>query len=177
MKNVGLGLLVVVILFVVCVFGQGVNVYNTSVDYTTKIEAKQKANEADFDAMWKKIAQAANVADKYKDGLKDVLTAYTSGRKKESDQLLMDWTKEAIPAFDSSLYKQINNIIVGSRDDFANSQKVLIDIQRQYNNFIRRFPNNIYCSILNIKEVEIKVVTSSKTEEAFSTGKEDDINL
>ena len=177
MKEILVGLLVVIILGGLCVVGKGISVYNTSVDFTTKIEAKQKANEADFDAMWKKISQVSQVSDKYKDGLKEVLASYTNGRKKESDQLLMDWTKEAIPTFDSSIYKQINNVITSSRDDFANSQKVLIDIQRQYNNFIRKFPNNIYCSILNIKEVEIKVVTSSKTENAFNTGKEDDVKL
>ena len=43
--------------------------------------------------------------------------------------------------------------------------------------FIQTFPNNIFCMILNIEEIEIKVVTSTKTDEAFSTQKEDDIKI
>ena len=177
MREFLIGLLIVILLGGICIFGQGVSVYNTHIDLKTKIEAQQKSNEANFDAMWKKINQVAQVSDKYKDGLKEVLMSYTQGRKKESDQLLMDWTKEAVPTFDSSIYKQINNVIVGSRDDFFNNQKILIDLSRQHNQFIQKFPNNLFCGILNIKEIEIKVVTSSNTEKAFETGKEDDIKL
>ena len=177
MKEFLIGLLVVVLLGGVCLFGKGVSVYNTHIDLSTQIEAKQKANEANFDTMWKKISQVVQVSDKYKDGLKEVLAAYTSGRKKESDQLLMDWTKEAIPAFDSSIYKQVNNVIVSSRDDFYNNQQLLLDLSRQHNQFIKTFPNNVFCSILNIEPIEVKIVTSTKTEEAFETGKEDDIRL
>lgn len=177
MREFLIGLLIVILLGGICIFSQGVSVYNTHIDLKTKIEAQQKSNEANFDAMWKKINQVAQVSDKYKDGLKEVLLSYTSGRKKESDQLLMDWTKEAVPTFDSSIYKQINNVIVGSRDDFYNNQKILIDLSRQHNQFIQKFPNNLFCGILNIKEIEIKVVTSSNTEKAFETGKEDDIKL
>ena len=177
MKEIVVGLLVVVLLGSLAVFGKGVSVYNTHIDLSTKIEAKQKDNEANFDLMWKKISQVVQVSDKYKDGLKEVLNAYVEGRKKDSDQLLMDWTKEAVPQFDSSIYKQINNVIVGSRDDFYNNQKILIDLSRQHNNFIRRFPNNVFCGFMNIKPIEIKVVTSSKTDKVFETGKEEDIKL
>lgn len=177
MREILIGLLVAIVIGGIAIFGKGVSVYNTNVDLSTKIEAKQKANEANFDAMWKKIAQVSQVSDKYKDGLKEVLIAYTGERKTESDQLLMNWIKEAVPQFDSSIYKQINNIVVGSRDDFYKNQAILIDMSREQQNFIKRFPNNIYCAVLNIKPIEIKVVTSGKTEKAFESGKEDDIKL
>lgn len=177
MKEFVVGLLVVVGLFGFCLFGKGVSVYNTHISLKTQIEAKQKANETIFDNMWKKISQTTQVSDKYKDGFKEVLIAYTTGRSKGDSQLLMDWTKEAIPAFDSSIYKQINNVITSSRDDFTKNQEILIDLSRQHNQFIQRFPNNLFCGVLNIKPIEIKVVTSTKTEQTFETGKEDDIKL
>lgn len=177
MKEFFIGFLIVVVLGGVCIFSKGVSVYNTHIDLKNQIEAKQKANEAIFDNTWKKINQTVQVSDKYKDGLKEVLLAYTSGRSKGDSQLLMDWTKEAVPTFDSSIYKQINNVITSSRDDFTKNQEILIDLSRQHQQFIQKFPNNVFCAILGIKEIEIKVVTSSKTEEAFNTGKEDDIKL
>ena len=177
MKEFLIGFLIVVVLGGVCIFSKGVSVYNTHIDLKNQIEAKQKANEAIFDNTWKKINQTVQVSDKYKDGLKEVLLAYTSGRSKGDSQLLMDWTKEAVPTFDSSIYKQINNVITSSRDDFTKNQEILIDLSRQHQQFIQKFPNNVFCAILGIKEIEIKVITSSKTEEAFNTGKEDDIKL
>ena len=177
MKEFLIGFLIVVVLGGMCIFSKGVSVYNTHIDLKNQIEAKQKANETIFDNTWKKINQTVQVSDKYKDGLKEVLLAYTSGRSKGDSQLLMDWTKEAVPTFDSSIYKQINNVITSSRDDFTKNQEILIDLSRQHQQFIQKFPNNVFCAILGIKEIEIKVVTSSKTEEAFNTGKEDDIKL
>lgn len=177
MKEFILGFVILVLLTGVCIFGKGVNVYNTHINLKTKIEAQQDVNKANFDAMWKKISQVSQVSDKYKAGLTEVLNAYTSGRKTDSDQLLMNWIKEAIPNFDSSIYKQINNIVVSSRDDFFNNQKILIDLSRQHNQFIQKFPNNLFCGILNIQPIEIKVITSTKTEQTFETGKEDDIKI
>ena len=93
MKEFLIGFLIVVVLGGVCIFSKGVSVYNTHIDLKNQIEAKQKANEAIFDNTWKKINQTVQVSDKYKDGLKEVLLAYTSGRSKGDSQLLMDWTK------------------------------------------------------------------------------------
>lgn len=177
MKELGIGILTIVFVMCLALFGKGVSVYNTHVDLKTQIEAKQKANEVVFDNMWKKINQTVQVSDKYKDGLKDVLLAYTTGRNKGDNQLLMDWTKEAVPTFDSSIYKQINNVITGSRDDFTKNQEILIDLSRQHNQFIQVFPNNVFCSILGITPIEIKTVTSTVTEKTFETGKEEDIKL
>lgn len=177
MKELGIGILTIVIVMCLGIFGKGISVYNTHVDLKTQIEAKQQANTVIFDNMWKKINQTVQVSDKYKDGLKDVLLAYTTGRNKGDNQLLMDWTKEAVPTFDSSIYKQINNVITGSRDDFTKNQEILIDLSRQHNVFIQKFPNNIFCSFMGIKEIEIKTVTSTVTEKTFESGEEEDIKL
>lgn len=177
MKEFFIGLITIIVLFSVCIVGKGISLYNTHIDLKTRIEAKQQANQAIFDNMWKKINQTVQVSDKYKDGLKETLLAYTSGRSKGNNQLIMDWTKEAVPTFDSSIYKQINNIITGSRDDFTKNQEILIDLSRQHNQLIQRFPNNLFCVFLNIKEIPVQIVTSTQTEKTFETGKEDDIKL
>ena len=177
MKEVVAGLAIALLIGAFAVVGKGISVYNTNVDYSTKIEAKQEANKANFDTMWKKIKQVSQVSDKYKDGLAEVLAKYTAERKVESDQLLMNWIKEAVPQFDSSIYKQINNIVVSSRDDFYNNQVILIDLSRAQQAFIKKFPNNVFCAFLHIEPTKIQTVTSSVTTEAFETGEENDIKL
>ena len=176
-KYVLISILVFISILVVGVVGKGIGLYNQEITLKNQIVAKQEENKTSFDNMWKKIKQCTNVSDKYKDGLKEVLTAYTNGRKKESSQLLMDWTKEAIPTFDSSIYKQLNNIIVSSRDDFTLNQKQLIDLNRQHDVLLDTFPNNIYFKVMGINKININVVTSTKTEKTFEIGKEDEIDL
>jgi hypothetical protein len=39
------------------------------------------------------------------------------------------------------------------------------------------FPSNIILGMLGKKPFEIKIITSSKTEKAFETGKDDDVKL
>ena len=177
MKYTLIGILVLVILFGFGIFSKGVGLYNQEINLKKKIEAKQDENKAIFDNTWKKIKQATNVTDKYKEGFAEVLKAYTSGREVESEQLLVNWTKEAVPNFDSSLYKQLMNIIVSSRDDFTLNQKQLIDLNREHDVLLETFPNNLFYHFLGAKKINITVVTSTKSEEAFETGKEDNIEL
>ena len=54
---------------------------------------------------------------------------------------------------------------------------MLLDLSQQHNRMIQTFPNNVYCMILHIKPIEIQIVTSTKTQETFTSGKEDDIKL
>lgn len=177
MRPILLGILIIIVALFSAFIGVSIDVYNTHIDLKTQIEAQQKANEANFDTMWKKINQVTQVSDEYKEGLKEILASYTQERKKESNQLLMDWTKEAVPTFDSSIYKQINNVIVSARDEFYVNQQLLIDLNREHNLLIQTFPNNIICWILHIEKININVVTSTKTDETFNTGKEDNINI
>lgn len=176
-KYVTIAILAFLIVTGFSLVGHGIGLYNQEIQLRNQITAKQEENKSNFDNMWKKIKQSANVADKYKDGLRDVLSAYTKGREKESNQLLMDWTKEAVPNFDSSIYKQLNNIIVSSRDDFTLNQKQLIDLNRQHDVLLDTFPNNLYYKVMGIKKIDVIVVTSTTTDNAFETAKDDDIKL
>lgn len=176
-KYVGIAILSFLIISIFSVVGTGIGLYNQELELRKEINAKQVENTSNFDNMWKKIKQSANVADKYKDGLKEILEVYTEGRSEGSENLLMKWGAEAVPNFDSSIYKQLNNIIVASRDDFTMNQKELIDLKREHDTLINRFPNNIYYRVLGVNEIEIKVVTSTKTDKTFETGKDDEVEL
>ena len=159
------------------VVGKGISLYNQELVLRKQITAKQLDNTSQFDNMWKKIKQSTNVTDKYKDGLKEVLAVYTDGRSEGSENMLMKWGAEAVPNFDSSIYKQLNNIIVASRDDFTMKQKELIDLKREHDTLISTFPNNLYYRVLGVTPIDVKVVTSTKTEQTFETGKDDEVEL
>ena len=45
MKEIGIGIFTIIVLFTLCVIGKGISVYNTNVLLVNQIQAKQQANE------------------------------------------------------------------------------------------------------------------------------------
>lgn len=177
LKYVVIGALVFLLVSVISIGSWVIEIKNTEIALRQRIEAQQAANKAEFDNMRKKILQNNQVSDKYKNGLIEVLTAYTEGRKVDGEQLMMKWSNEAAPTLSPELYKQLSNIIVSSRDKFTIQQKQLLDLQREYNTLINTFPNSMIFALQGTKNIEVIVVTSTDAEKAFQSGKEDDTKL
>jgi hypothetical protein len=143
------------------------------------IEAKQEDNKSEFDNMWKKISQVAQVSEKHKDSLIEVFTSYASERGKgmQGGGGLAKWIHEAVPQADLKTFDSLQNIIVGSRDGWTMRQKELRDLKREHDNYITVPPSNIVCSILGRDKIEITIITSAKTTETFRVGQDDDVDV
>jgi len=141
-------------------------------------KAAQQNSEVVFDNTWKTIKSEAGVTDKYKDSFREIYVELMDARYKNDagagQQTLMKWVQESNPQFDASLYTKLMNTIEGSRNAFTMEQKKLIDIDRQHKSMKATFPNSLI--IGNRPDLEIKLVTSGKTKEAFATGEENDVD-
>jgi hypothetical protein len=141
-------------------------------------KAAQQNCEVIFDNMWKTIKTEAGVTDQYKNGFKEIYVAMMNGRYANDGnagkETLMKWIQESNPTFDSGVYTKLMNTIEGTRNGFTMEQKKLIDIDRQHKAMRVTFPNSLV--IGNRPDLEIKLVTSAKTEEAYKTGQENDID-
>lgn len=173
---IGLGVIgVVVLAFVFWAIGLS----NTEKKLYLTGKAAQKQTEVIFDNVWKTIRQQADVTDNYKDDFKEIYIGMMEGRYKNDavagQQTLMKWITESNPTLDASIYKTLMNTIEGSRKEFTFQQEKLIDIDRQHKSLRATFPNSLI--IGGRPDLEIKLVTSAKTEEAFKTGKDDDVSL
>ena len=139
-------------------------------------KAVQLQTQVIYDNTWKTIAGQAGVLGKYKDDFKEVYVELMDARYKNDagagQQTLMKWVTENHIPLDASLYKTLMNTIEGSRKEFTFQQEKLIDIDRQHKSLKATFPNSLI--IGNRPDLEIKLVTSAKTEEAFKTGQEND---
>ena len=89
----------------------------------------------------------------------------------------MNWIKEAIPSVDVSIYKDLMNIITSSRDEWTRNQVELVSIANEYNKMLAVFPSNVLLKMLGFERIEPKIITSTRTENAFKTGKDDDVEL
>jgi hypothetical protein len=130
-----------------------------------------------YDKVWKILQQSAGVLDKYSADFKDIYTNIMSGRYASDGKNtpMMKWIQESNPNFSSEMYKSLMDKIEAQRSEFAMVQKRLIDIKREDDNLIQQFPGSLFLS--GRKPIEINIVTSTKTENTFKTGKEDDIDL
>lgn len=168
---VGIGFAVVLLVLVMTFFAK----YNGAVRLRNLVSATQKANTSDFDAMWKKIRDAAKVPDKQKDMLKDIFNSYATARsgKNDNDKLLANWIQESVPAVDQTTLLNLQNIITGSRDAFAERQRLLVDQNREYQNCLTTIPWGPVLRGMGFRALEITVITSTHADEEFATGKDD----
>lgn len=138
--------------------------------------AQNQKCEAYFDKMWKVLKQKAGVTDQYKDAFMKIYPQLIEGRYSQGDGSLMKWIQESNPNFDNSLYQSLMNSIEVEREGFFNEQSTLIDRQREHKLYLINAPSRWFLSD-TLKPVEIKIITSAKTKEVYSTGEENDIEL
>lgn len=170
-------IIIVGVLFVLGIIYFGMSISYTNKANTLEVSAdeKVKANMVDYDAVWKIINQQAGVVDKYQESFKEIYTGLMNERYSDGQGQLMSWVQEHSPKFDSSLFGKLMNTIESQRIDFAMRQKELISIGEQYNHMLVTFPSRIFVG--DRKKMEVKIITSTRTEDVFEIGKEDDIEL
>ena len=175
MKHKGMILGAIVLLVVVGV-GLLMNMHYKNEDMRIRnlITAKQKDLENNFDAMWKIISQQAQVKDEYKADFKDVYQAIMEERYQGDKGSLMLWIKEHNPDFDSKIYMKLMTSVEANRKEFMRSQTEILDMKRAHDNLRTVMPSKWF---VQNNEVSVNIVTSTKTEEIFKTGKDDDVQL
>lgn len=142
-----------------------------------KVTSQQKNCEVVFDNTWKIISQQCQISDKYKDSFKEIYPALMQGRYGKGDGSLMKWVTEANPTFDTKLFEKVMSSIELQRNTFTAEQKKLIDFNREHDIMLEKIPMGLIMTALGREKIVIKLVTSTKTEKAFETGKDDDIKL
>lgn len=174
---IGVGVLAVLALVVL---GGGalyaLSLSNKEVRLRNEASAQQEVNEAIYDNVWKVIAQQANVKDDYKGDFKETWKAILEGQGSASRMGSINaFVTKFNPNFDAGIYKRLMTTIEGSRKEFLVSQKKLRDIKREHDNIRTTFPGSLVCG--SRPELEVVLVTSGKSKEAFESGREDDISL
>ena len=175
---VSAGLIGLILITTFIVLGMGISFSNKEVVLKNTISAKQIDNGNQMDTMWKTISQVAQVTDAQKKALLEIFTGYAQARTGDNKGgSLANWIHEAVPNVDTSTFNNLQNIIVAQRDGFKQRQTELLDLNREHDNLIGTFPNSLFASILGRKHIDVVIVTSTRTENAFKTGKDDDVNV
>jgi hypothetical protein len=150
---------------------------NKEVSLRNQAEAQQQANTVIYDKVWKVVAMKTQLPERAKNDFKEVYVELMEARYESGGGTMMKWIQEQNPSFDvqQGLYQDISNSIEALRSEFANVQVKLIDIKREHDNIRMRKPGKWFVG--DVAELEIQLVTSTKTSETFDTGVEDDVNV
>ena len=176
MKNKGLVIgLVAVAFLAIIVTSMWVNASNSEIDLKNQGLAQEQVCKNNYDAMFKEIAQIAEVSDQYKETFKEIYPALIEGRYKNDGNTLMKWIQESNPNFDTKLYSKLIDVIESKRDGFKHEQDKLADIAREHNNILEKWPSSMFVG--NRPKLAITFVSSAKTKEVYRTGEENDIDL
>jgi len=176
---IGVGL-VVVIGGASCA-GTLIGTNNQLVSLEQGIKAQYDQNRNNYDNMWKKIKEVAQVPEMYTNDLKKVFDSAIQNRYGAGgSQAVFQFIKEQNPNFDPSLYRQIQQTIEAGRNSFEANQKMLLDKKRVYETELGQFPTNFIAGFLGFPKIDLNkynIVTSDATEQAFDSKKADELKL
>lgn len=161
----------------ICLIGWGLATYNTQASLQNVYNMKVKDNSSEFDNMWKTISQTCQIAENKKDAFHKIFVANSEARTPEDAGKMMLWVKENSPVVDLQIFDNAQNIIVGTRNSWTMRQKELVAIATVYNDNLVRQPTGLFLGFFGFKLIDPKLITSSRTEKAFETGKDDDVSL
>jgi hypothetical protein len=140
------------------------------------ITAKQADNRNQMDALWKSIAQVAQVAEKDRQSLQDIFVNYAGARGgTNGNSAVMRWIQESAPNVDTKTFQNLQNTIVAERDSFKFRQQELLDLNREHDNCIDLWPSSMFVG--GRSKINVTIVTSTKVEDSFKTGKDDDVDV
>lgn len=154
---------------------------------TTRKSAISRDLEAQqvYDKTWKIISQKAQISDKYADDFKQTFIGANDARYKNKENMMMMWIQEQNPNLDPSLYRELGQAVEAQRNEYLSIVKAQISIAQEHNVKVTSSGAFLPCTILRIignpqqacDTVTVRQVTSSRTDNAFKTGKDDDTQL
>ena len=151
------------------------NYRNQEMELRNRVEAKQQECEVVFDQVWKTISQQAQIAEKYKDGFREIFVGMTEGRYSKDSNVMVKFISEANPNLNSNMYERLMNTVEEQRAVFTREQKELISLAREHKTMLERFPDSMF--LTGRSPIDIKLVTSTRTTESFQSGKDDDVDV
>ena len=139
-------------------------------------EAQVSEDKLIHDEMWKILKQQAGVTEAYSESFtkayKEIMEARNYGGE------MMKWITEQNPTYNSAMHEKLMVSIETYRTKFTNVQRKLISIHNEMKNLLTLFPSRLFLVTIGGHVLpELNIVTSSKTEKALVTGKDDDTDL
>lgn len=188
----------VALLIIVGIFMSMTGWYDTAIKTENTTKAQWMSNQNTYDAFWKTVKEVAQVPDKYKDDFKQLLVAETTAKfGPEGSKATMQWFQERQINFDSGMYRKVQDVIESGRQDFKRSQDELLDKQRKVADITQSYWGGVMAKHYDFPRelqglaapprdqdgdgkltvLDYPIVTSARTQKAFQTGQDDEVQV
>lgn len=159
---------------VIGLLGFFISVYNYGNTMENKVAASYENLDNVLSQYSLKVQEVAQIPTMYKDDLKEVFTAAIEGRYGENgSQAVFQWIQEQNPNFDSSLYKNIQQIIDAGRTEFRNEQTQFIELKRQYKTALGTLITGSVLKFAGYPKTDLekyKIISTEQTKREFESG-------
>lgn len=167
----------IIVIVLIVVFGiHLLSTRNTIVNLEESVDAQYIVNKSNYDNMWKKFREIVQVPEIQAKNIKDIYTGLISGRYNDQN-LLFKQIKEDNPKINTKVYEEIQREIIAGRNTFDNNQKNITDKIREYNVYIKQHFVTAFILNKKPKKADDFIITSARTQNAFNTKQDDEINL
>lgn len=181
------GLMVVLALIIVIgggglgLLGLYTSTHDSAVEYEANIKRYYDGSESQLSTYTLTIQEKVQIADKYKDALKEVISQYFQGRNNVDQKYVMSFIQQNVPNLDPKIYQDLMVTIDSGREKFNNLQKMKIDQCTSYSKFRKSFWNAkaLDSSVFPGPDIEhlCQVVSDTRTKTAMQTGIQEVIKL
>jgi hypothetical protein len=176
-----IGIVIVAGLMMIGAISMYVDTHDRAVEFEGNIKKYYDASESQLSNYTLAIQDKVQVADKYKDALKETIESYFKGREGVDQKFVMSQIQQQVPNLDPKIYQELMVTIESGRTKFNNLQKMKIDQCSDYAKFRKGFWNSrvLDKDVFPGKEIEhlCTVVSDVRTKKAMETGIQESIKL
>ncbi len=172
-------LVILVLLLLAIIFHFAAKVSYSNDETKLRIRAKKQSEvcEIVYDDMWKIVKKKAQIPEKYKEDLKEVILTDNQAYGKDGIKIggAFNTIQKVNPNFTPEMYRELMQTIESEMKRFEREQKTLISISEEHDVLISTFPGTYF--LPNVQPLDIKIITSSKTKEVFQSGEDNNVDV
>lgn len=175
-QNVLMACIIGVVGVLILFLGLYVSAHNKETYLRNRFTSQQKSNESSFDKMWKVIQQQTGVASEERETFRETFVEIMQAQQGVAGKgALASFFQQSGVTVSSDLYAKLMTTIEAQRESFHRDQQKLLEIVRQHDDVRTMLPYSFFVG--GRPPLEAKIVISTKTDEVFSSGKDDEVDL
>lgn len=166
----------IVVVLGLIIGGLWLSAHNSEVSLRASFNAQQKSNESSFDKTWKTIKQEAQVAQAERESFRKTYVQIMDATEGVAGRgMLASFFKQAKIEVTPELFKKLMTTIEAQRETFHRDQQKLLQFKADHDKVLAQIPSSWFVG--GRDPLQPKIVTSTRTQNVFSTGKDDDVDL
>lgn len=158
-----------------------VKYYNLGVSYERQIEQVYENNKVVLNTYTTKVQEVAQVPAMYKNDLSNIVKETFEGRYGEGgSKAVFQFIHENNLNLDPAMYRQIQQVMEGGRNDFKVSQQQLVDVVQNYKASLSYLWSGFWLKLVGYPKIDLQkyqIITLNEVSNKFDTGKDSVIDI